>query len=44
MHMKTSSAKWRPFCPGGDELMQRIVQVSTPIYALPAHNERNLQQ
>ena len=20
MHMKRSSAKWRPFCPGGDEL------------------------
>ena len=20
MHLKTSSAKWRPFCPGGDEL------------------------
>ena len=21
MHLKTSSAQWRPFCPGGDELM-----------------------
>ena len=21
MHMKISSAKWRPFCPGGDELI-----------------------
>ena len=21
MHMKLSSAKWRPFCPGGDELI-----------------------
>ena len=22
MHLKTSSAKWRPFCPGGDELIK----------------------
>ena len=22
MHLKISSAKWRPFCPGGDELMR----------------------
>ena len=21
MHLKLSSAKWRPFCPAGDELM-----------------------
>ena len=21
MHLKISSAKWRPFCPGGDELI-----------------------
>ena len=24
MHLKMSSAKWRPFCPGGDELMGEI--------------------
>ena len=23
MYLKTSSAKWRPFCPGGDELMSQ---------------------
>ena len=27
MHLKTSSAKWRPFCPGGDEL--RMLSVLT---------------
>ena len=21
MHLKVSSAKWQPFCPGGDELI-----------------------
>ena len=26
MHMKTSSSKWRPFCPGGDELIDHCVQ------------------
>ena len=24
MHLKISSAKWRPFCPGGDELMNHM--------------------
>ena len=26
MQMKISSAKWRPFCPGGDELVMRKPQ------------------
>ena len=26
MHLKISSAKWRPFCPGGDELTQYCIQ------------------
>ena len=25
MHLKLSSAKWRPFCPGGDELRDMIM-------------------
>ena len=25
MHLKISSAKWRPFCPGGDELIFNIM-------------------
>ena len=30
MHLKMSSAKWRPFCPGGDELRHMIyTQVCT---------------
>ena len=24
MHLKMSSVKWRPFCPGGDELTKRV--------------------
>ena len=24
MHLKTSSAKWRPFCPGGKEIGIRL--------------------
>ena len=24
MYLKTSSAKWQPFCPGGDELIKQI--------------------
>ena len=27
MHLKMSSGKWRPFCPGGDELNQNAVEV-----------------
>ena len=30
MHLKLSSAKWRPFCPGGDELF--VLLSSTQIY------------
>ena len=26
MHLNMSSAKWRPFCPGGDELMRLLPQ------------------
>ena len=26
MHLKMSSAKWRPFCPGGDELTHWSLQ------------------
>ena len=32
MHLNISSAKWYPFCPGGDELtalLQTIVQTTT---------------
>ena len=25
MHLKISFAKWRPFCPGGDELMETCI-------------------
>ena len=25
MHLNTSSAKWRPFCPGGDELRLNVM-------------------
>ena len=28
MHLKILSAKWRPFCPGGDELVYRYIIVS----------------
>ena len=29
MHLTISSAKWRPFCPGGDELISRPASVPT---------------
>ena len=28
MHLKISSAKWRPFCPGGDELTTKLILAS----------------
>ena len=28
MHLKGSSAKWRPFCPGGDELTFSLTDVT----------------
>ena len=32
MHMKISSAKWRPFCPGGDELTHRAFDDETVFF------------
>ena len=26
IHLKMSSAKWRPFCPGGDDLIETYIQ------------------
>ena len=28
MHLKTPSAKWQPFCPGGDELTLLVPRVN----------------
>ena len=25
MHLKIPSAKWRPFCPGGDKLIDALI-------------------
>ena len=29
MHLKISSAKWQPFCPGGDELTYSCLVIHT---------------
>ena len=34
MHLKVSSARWRPFCHRGDELTSRITSL-TPCYLIP---------
>ena len=38
MHLKMSSAKWRPFCPGGDELIDNWCFDLTEIYEKQEHN------
>ena len=30
MHLNISSAKWRPFCPGGDELSNNVIYEGLP--------------
>ena len=38
MHLNISSAKWRPFCPGGDELTatyKRQAGDCVAVYAIP---------
>ena len=31
MHLQISSAKWRPFCPGRDELILRVLEINLSI-------------
>ena len=37
MHLKISSAKWRPFCPGSEELMLRMSPLLTSLLVPPRH-------
>ena len=41
MHLKTMSAKWQPFCPGGDELIgQDQVYTGAGFWQCRRHLER----
>ena len=43
MHLKMSSAKWQPFCPGGDDLYWILLRLITAWHyfpCLPFHRHR----